>query len=121
LRQGISLHSRFRFYDQRHHLRNLQFAGRHLTAAFTGQITPVQAPQYSCESHPKGEVKSDVNRLAIVLTATAVSIAGATAAEPGQSQSLPALPRRILTTDGKTYDSVRLLRAEPDGLVIEHV
>ena len=35
-------------------------------------------------------------------------------------QSSKSLPVTITATDGKTYNSVKLLRLEPDGLFIEH-
>jgi hypothetical protein len=66
----------------------------------------------------RGEAKFDVKLLGIILAA-AGTICGATAAEDGNTQSLPPLPPRIVTTDGKTFESVRLVRAEPDGLVIQ--
>jgi hypothetical protein len=58
-------------------------------------------------------------KLVIALASIATIVSG-TAAESGQGQNLPPLPQKLVTTDGKTYDYVKLLRTDPDGVVIEY-
>lgn len=39
---------------------------------------------------------------------------------PGKAQLANSLPSKIITTDGKTFNGVRLLKVQPDGLLVEY-
>ena len=49
-------------------------------------------------------------------------LAGTPAAQPNPSMGLSSrsLPSKIITTDGKVFNAVRLLKVEPDGLLVEY-
>lgn len=39
---------------------------------------------------------------------------------PSKAQTTNSLPAKIVTTDGKTFNAVRLIKVEPDGLLVEY-
>jgi hypothetical protein len=49
-------------------------------------------------------------------------LAGVSAPQPNPPMALSpnSLPSKIITTDGKVYKAVRLLKVEPDGLLVEY-